>query len=72
VGLVELVPPIGGRPLPHHDEVRIACDFGKSLFSGRIKMQGVKKIKNTENRGFSQGVIRRESKNDGRFKIKNP
>ena len=40
VGLVELVPPIGGRPPPHLDDVRIARDLEKLLFAGRIKMMG--------------------------------
>jgi hypothetical protein len=44
VGLVELVPPIGRLPSLHPDGVRIAWGPGKSLFSGRIRIQGVPKF----------------------------
>jgi hypothetical protein len=37
----------------------------KSLFARRIKIQGFEKIKKAGNKGFSQGVILRESKNEG-------
>jgi hypothetical protein len=49
--------------------VRIARAVQKSLFSGRIKIQGVGKIKNADNKGFSRGAILRENKNAGVAKI---
>ena len=44
VGLLELVPRIDRLPSLHPDDVRMAGEMGKPLFSGRIEIQGVPKF----------------------------
>jgi hypothetical protein len=40
-------------------------ELQKSLFARRIKIQGSKKIKNTKNKGFSQGATLWKNKKEG-------
>jgi hypothetical protein len=47
-----IVSPIGGRPPSYPDNVRIAREPGKSLFAGRIEIQGVPKFYFLENSAF--------------------